>query len=70
MAFEENLKMVNWNESFTLSEESPNLSFKASLNIVERLFDKHRPRNSSPKQNIKNKIETMDNASRFKFCKN
>ena len=41
--FEEDLKMVNWNEAPTLSEENPKSSFKACLNIVYRLIDKHCP---------------------------
>ena len=53
MAFEEDLKMVNWNETLTLSEENPNPSFKAFLNIVDTLIDKHCPKKPSPKQNIK-----------------
>ena len=31
MAFEEDLKRVDWNEALTLSEENPNLSFKGYL---------------------------------------
>ena len=33
----------------TLSEENPNLSFKAFLNIVDRLIDKHCPKTHIPK---------------------
>ena len=49
MAFEEDLKRINWNEALTLSEENPNLSFKAFLDIVDRLIDKHGPKNRIPK---------------------
>ena len=35
MAFEEDLKKINWNEALTLSEENPNMSFKTFLDIVE-----------------------------------
>ena len=49
MAFEEDLKRVNWNEALTLSEENPNSSFKAFLNIVDRLIDKHCPKKPIPK---------------------
>ena len=44
MAFEEDLKRINWNEALTLSEENPNLSFKTFLDIVDRLIDKHCPK--------------------------
>ena len=53
MAFEEDLKRINWNEALTLSEENPNLSFKTFLDIVGRLIDKHCPKNASKKQNVK-----------------
>ena len=49
MAFEEDLKRINWNEALTLSEENHNLSFKAFLDIVDRLIDKHCPKIASPK---------------------
>ena len=51
MAFEEDLKRINWNEALTLSEENPNLSFKTFLDIACRLTDKHRNtalKNASP----------------------
>ena len=56
MAFEEDLKKINWNEALTLSQENPNLSFKNFLDIVNRLLDKHCPKNASPKQNIKQNL--------------
>ena len=31
MAFEEDLKMANWNEALTLSEENPTSSFKTFI---------------------------------------
>ena len=49
MAFEEDLKRINWNEALTLSEENPNLSFKTFLDIVDRLIDKHCPKKRIPK---------------------
>ena len=49
MAFEEDLKRINWNEALTLSEENPNLSFRTFLDIVERLIDKHCPKKRIPK---------------------
>ena len=49
MAFEEDLKKINWNEAFTLSEENPNMSFKTFLDIVDRLNDKHCPKKHIPK---------------------
>ena len=49
MAFEEDLKKINWNEALTLSEENPNLSFKTFLDIVDRLIDKHCPKKRIPK---------------------
>ena len=49
MAFEEDLKRVNWNEALKLSEENPNSSVKAFLNIVDRLIDKHCPKKPIPK---------------------
>ena len=55
-AFEEDLKRNNWIEALTLSEENPNLSFKAFLNIVDRLIDKHCPNKPLPKQNVKQNL--------------
>ena len=49
MAFEEDLKRINWNEVLALSVENPNSSFKAFLNIVGRLIDKHCPEKPIPK---------------------
>ena len=49
IAFEEDLKKINWNEALTLSEENPNLSFKTFLGIVDRLIDKHCPKKRIPK---------------------
>ena len=56
IASEEDLKRINWNEALTLSEENPNLSFKTFLDIVDRLIDKHCPKNAFPKQNIKQNL--------------
>ena len=44
MAFKEDLKWINWNEALALSAEIPNLSFKAFLDIVDKLIDKHCPK--------------------------
>ena len=65
MAFEEDLKKINWNEALTLSEENPNMSFKTFLDIVDRLIDKHCPKRHIPetKRQIKSK------PSSFKFYK-
>ena len=52
----EDLKRINWNEALTLYEENPNLSFKTFLDIVDRLIDKHCPKNAFPKQNIKQNL--------------
>ena len=49
MAFEEDLKRINWNKAFTMPEENPNLPFKAFLDIVDRLIDKHCPKKHIPK---------------------
>ena len=49
IAFEEDLKKINWNEALTLSEENPNMSFKTFLDIVDRLIDKHCPKKRIPK---------------------
>ena len=56
MAFDEDLKSINWNEALNLSEENPNLSFKTFLDIVGGLIDKHYPKNASPKQNVKQNL--------------
>ena len=58
MAFEEDLKRINWNEALTLSEENPNLSFKAFLDIADRLIDKHCPK----KRTHKTKCQTKPKA--------
>ena len=55
MAFEEDLKRVNWNEALTLSEENPNSLFKTFLNIVNRLIDKHCPKKPIPKTKFQTK---------------
>ena len=55
MAFDEDLKIINWNEALNLSEENPNLSFKTFLDIVGGLIDKHYPKNASPNK-TSNKI--------------
>ena len=49
MAFEEDLKSVDCNEALTLSEENLDSSFKAFLNIDNRLIDKHCPKKLIPK---------------------
>ena len=49
MAFEEDLKRINWHEALTLSEKNPNLSFKTFFDIVDRLIDKHCPKRHIPK---------------------
>ena len=49
MAFEDDLKRINWNEALALSEENPNLPFKAFLDTVDRLIDKHSPKKRIPK---------------------
>ena len=49
MAFEDDLKRINWNEVLTLSQENSNLPFKAFLDIVDRLIDKHSPKKRIPK---------------------
>ena len=49
MAFEEDLKRINWNEALTLYEENSNLSFKIFLDIAGRLIDKHCPKKHIPK---------------------
>ena len=56
MAFEEDLKIINWNEALTLSEENSNLSFKTFLDIVYRLIDKNCPKNAYPKENVKQNL--------------
>ena len=57
MAFEEDLKRVNWNEALTLSEENPNSLFKAFLNIVNRLIDKHCTKKPIPKTKCQTKFK-------------
>ena len=49
IAFEEDLKKINWNEALMLTEENPDLSFKTYLDIVDRLIDKHCPKKGIPK---------------------
>ena len=49
MAFEEDLKRINWNQALTLSEENPNFSFKIFL-INTAL------KNASPKPNVKQNL--------------
>ena len=49
MAFEEDLKRINWNEALTLYEENLNLPFKIFLDIAGRLIDKHCPKKHIPK---------------------
>ena len=56
MAFEEDLKRINWNEALTPSEENPNLPFKDFLDIVDRLIDKHYAKKRIPKQNAKQNL--------------
>ena len=46
MAFEEDLKRINWNQALTLSEENPNFSF---ITFLDRLIDKHCPKKHIPK---------------------
>lgn len=58
MAFEEDLKRVNWNESLTLSEENSNLSFKTFLKTADRLIDKHWPKESSPPKKLRTKSKS------------
>ena len=80
MAFEEDLKRINWNEALTLSEENTNSSFKAFLNIVERLIDKHCPKKTIPKTKCQTKSKpwitpALSNSIKIKnrvykqFCK-
>ena len=81
MAFEEDLKWVNWNEALTLSEENPNSLFKAAfLNIVVRLIDKHCAKKPIPKTKHETKSKpwiapTLSNSIKIKnriykkFCK-
>ena len=66
MAFEEDLKRVNWNEALTLSEENSNLSFKTFLKTVDRLIDKYWSKESSPPK----KLRTKSKSCFFKFYKN
>ena len=58
MAFEEDLKRVHWNEALTLSEENLNSSFKAFLNIVDRLIDKHWPKKPISKTKCQTKSKS------------
>ena len=80
MAFEEDLKRINWNEALTLSEENVNSSFKAFLNVVERLIDKHCPKKNIPKTKCQTKSKpwitpALSNSIKIKsrvykqFCK-
>ena len=80
MAFEEDLKKINWNEALTLSEENPNISFKNFLDIVDRLIDKHCPKKRilKTKRQIKSKpriTPALSNSIKIKngvykqFCK-
>ena len=57
MAFEEDLKKINWNKALTLSEENSNSSFKAFLNIVDRLIEKHCPKKPIPKAKCQTKFK-------------
>ena len=61
MAFDEDLKRINWNKAPTLPEENPeenpNSPFKTFLNIFDRLIDKNIAlKNPFPKQNIKQNL--------------
>ena len=80
MAFEEDLKRINWNEALTLSEENHNLSFKAFLDIVDRLIDKHSPKKNTHKTKCQTKPKSwiapaLSNSIKIKsrvyiqFCK-
>ena len=80
MAFEEDLKRINQNQALTLSEKNPNLSFKAFLDIVDRLIDKLCPKKCIPKtkHQIKSKpwiTPALSNSIKIKnrvykqFCK-
>ena len=71
MAFEEDLKIINWNKAITLSEENVNSSFKIFLNIVDRLIDKHFPKKSIPKTKLQTKsrpwiTQTLSNSIKIK----
>ena len=52
MAFEEDLRRVNWNEALTDCEENLNLSFKSFLNTGDRLIDKYCPKKPIPKTKL------------------
>ena len=80
MAFEEDLKKVNWNKALALSEENPYSSFKAFLNIVGRLIDKHCIKKRFPKTKRQTKSKpwttpALSNSMKIKnriykhFCK-
>ena len=57
MAFDEDLKKINWNKALTLPEENPDSPFKTFLNIFDRLIDKNIAlKNPFPKQNIKQNL--------------
>ena len=53
MAFEDDLKKVNWNEALPLSEENPNSSFKSFLNITDTTIEKHGPKKPIPKRKLR-----------------
>ena len=55
MAFEEDLKRINWNQALTLSEENPTFSFITFLDMIDRLIDKHCPK-KHPQNKTSNKI--------------
>ena len=48
--------MIQKDEAFTMSEQNLNLLFKSFVNIVDRLYDKHCPKNMSPRQNFKQNL--------------
>ena len=55
IAFEDELKRVNWNVALTLSEENPDLSFKSFGNTVDRLIGKHCAKKPSHKTKLRTK---------------
>ena len=80
VAFEKDLKRINWNETLNLSQENCTLSFKSFLDIVGRLIDKHCPKKRIPKtkRQIKSKpwiTPALSNSIKIKnrvykqFCK-
>ena len=80
LSFGEDLKRFNWNEALTLSKENSNSSFKAFLNIVDRLIDKHGPKTPIPKTKRQTKSKpwitpALSNSMKIKnriykqFCK-